>query len=65
MRRRLGIKTGGIVVAEERAGELVLRPAAVVELDTYTDDEIAGWDREDRLDPAEKEKILRKAGRNR
>ncbi|MBE0568832.1 MAG: AbrB/MazE/SpoVT family DNA-binding domain-containing protein [Deltaproteobacteria bacterium] len=65
MRRRLGIKTGGIVVAEERDGELVLRPAVVVELDAYTDEEIAGWDREDRLEPAEKEKIIRKSGRNR
>lgn len=65
IRRRLGIKAGGIVVAEERGGELVLRPAAVVELDGYTDEEIAAWDREDRLDPSEKDKILRKAGRSR
>ncbi|MEW6720276.1 MAG: hypothetical protein AB1346_07500 [Thermodesulfobacteriota bacterium] len=52
-------------MAEERGGELVLRPAAVVELDIYTDEEIAGWDRDDRLEPGEREKILRKAGRSR
>ena len=35
MRRRLGIKAGGIVVVEDRDGELVIRPAAVVELAAY------------------------------
>ena len=34
MRKRLGIKAGGVLVVEDRKGELVLRPAAVVELDT-------------------------------
>ncbi len=65
MRKRLGIKSGGVLVAEERKGELVLRPAAVVELDTYTDEEVSRWDREDRLSPAEKSVILKKVGRRR
>jgi AbrB family looped-hinge helix DNA binding protein len=65
MRRRLGIKAGGVLVAEERKGELVLRPAAVVELDTYTDDEISMWDREDLLSPGERSRILKKTARKR
>jgi AbrB family looped-hinge helix DNA binding protein len=63
MRRRLGIKAGGVVVVEDRDGELVIRPAAVVELAAYSDEEIAGWDREDRLAPGERVRILKKAGR--
>jgi AbrB family looped-hinge helix DNA binding protein len=65
LRRRLGIKAGGILVAEDREGELVLRPAAVVELDTYTDEEISRWDREDRISPDERSRIRRKVGRKR
>lgn len=65
MRRRLGIKAGGVLVVEDRKGELVLRPAAVVELDTYTDEEISRWEREDRLAPGERPRILKKLGRKR
>lgn len=63
MRRRLGIKAGGVVVVEDRGGELVIRPAAVVELAAYSDEEIAAWDRADRLAPEERARILKKAGR--
>jgi AbrB family looped-hinge helix DNA binding protein len=65
MRRRLGIKGGGVLVAEERKGELVLRPAAVVELDTYTDEEISTWDSEDRLSTGERSRVLKKLSRKR
>jgi antitoxin PrlF len=44
LRKRLGIEPGGLVVVEERSGELVLRPATVVELETYSDEDIARWD---------------------
>ena len=65
MRRRLGIKAGGVLVVEDRKGELVLRPAAIVELDTYTEEEIARWERDDRLVPGERSRILKKLGRKR
>ena len=65
MRRRLGIKAGGVLVVEDRKGKLVLRPAAIVELDTYTEEEIARWEREDRLAPGERSRILKKLGRKR
>jgi len=56
-------KAGGVVVVEDRDGELVIRPAAVVELAAYSDEEIAAWDREDRIAPEEKTRILKKVGR--
>ena len=54
IRKRLGIKPGGMVVLEERNGEVVLRPAVVVGIETYTDADIAWWDKEDRLDKTER-----------
>jgi antitoxin PrlF len=54
MRKRLGIEAGGVLIAEEREGDIVLRPAAVLEIETYSDADIARWDAEDRLDDAER-----------
>jgi AbrB family looped-hinge helix DNA binding protein len=65
MRRRLGIKAGGVLVVEDRKGELVLRQATVLELGTYTDEEISRWEREDRLAPGERSRIMKKLGRKR
>lgn len=60
MRKKLGIQPGGVLIAEDRNGELVLRPAAVLEIETYTDADIAQWDKEDQLSPAEKAAIMKK-----
>ena len=57
MRKRLGIEAGGIVIAEVREGDIVLRPAAVLEIETYSDADIAHWDAEDRLDDAERQAV--------
>ena len=57
MRKRLGIEAGGVLIAEEREGDILLRPAAVLEIDTYSDADIARWDAEDRLDEAERTAI--------
>ncbi len=62
LRRRLGIKPGGVVIAEERDGELVLRPAVVVEMKVYSDTDITEWDEKDRLDDAERAAILKRLG---
>ncbi len=53
MRKRLGIKPGDVLIVEERGSELVLRPAAVIELDTYSDEQITAWDQEDQLSEME------------
>jgi AbrB family looped-hinge helix DNA binding protein len=60
MRKKLGIRPGGVLIVEDRDGELVLRPAAVLEIETYTNADIARWDKEDQLAPAEKAVIMKK-----
>ena len=58
MRKHLGIAPGSAVIVEERDGELMVKPAAVVEIDTYSDAQIAEWDREDALSADERRRIL-------
>ncbi len=59
VRKRLGIQSGGIVTIEEKDNVVVLRPAAVVEIETYSDEEIARWDKEDRLEPTVRNALLK------
>jgi len=60
VRKRLGIQSGGIVTLEERDNVVVLRPAAVVEIETYSNEDIAQWDKEDRQEPAERNALLKR-----
>jgi len=61
VRKRLGIQSGGVVTLEEKDNVVVLRPAAVVEMETYSDEEVARWDKEDRLEPAERNALLKRS----
>ncbi|MBI5634942.1 MAG: AbrB/MazE/SpoVT family DNA-binding domain-containing protein [Nitrospirae bacterium] len=61
IRKRAGISEGGTVIIEDRGNELVLRPAAVFEIEMYTDRQIEDWDKADRLTPTEKASLLKKA----
>jgi AbrB family looped-hinge helix DNA binding protein len=63
LRHRLGIREGGIITLEERSGALILRPAAVVELTMYTDEDISRWDADDALGDAEKRRIRKRVAR--
>jgi len=63
IRKRLGIQSGGIVIVEDRDKEVVLRPAAVIEIETYSDADITRWDKEDRLPSAERDAILKRLGK--
>ena len=58
MRKRLGIAPGSAVIIEERNGEVALTPAAVLEIERYSDEQIAQWDSEDKLTSAERKRIL-------
>ena len=49
VRKRLGIKTGDVLILEDRGGEIVLKPGVVIETQYYRDQEIAQWDDADRL----------------
>jgi antitoxin PrlF len=60
IRKRLGIQSGGIVTIEEKESGVVLKPAAVVEIETYSDADIAQWDKEDRLKPTERNALLKR-----
>ncbi|MCP4408783.1 MAG: AbrB/MazE/SpoVT family DNA-binding domain-containing protein [Gammaproteobacteria bacterium] len=60
LRKRLGIKPGDVIIMEDRNGEIILKPAAVLEIELYTDVQIERWDEEDRLESSERERILRK-----
>ncbi|MFM7268289.1 MAG: AbrB/MazE/SpoVT family DNA-binding domain-containing protein [Cyanobium sp.] len=60
MRRHLGIAPGGAVIVEECDGELRLKPAAVLEVESYSDAQIEEWDRADALSADERQAILQR-----
>ncbi len=60
IRNKLGLVAGDTLIAEERNGELILRPATVLEIELYRDEDIARWDEEDRLDPQTRRRIVDK-----
>lgn len=43
IRKKYGMDEGSVLVAEDRNGEIVLKPAAVYEIDYYTDEQIKEW----------------------
>lgn len=45
MRKRLGIKGEGQVIAEETEGGVVLKPGAAFPIEMYTDERVAEFDR--------------------
>ena len=57
LRKRLGIKGGDLVILEERGHEIVLKPGVVVQVDYYSDAQVAEWDRHDRLTDKERQQI--------
>jgi antitoxin PrlF len=57
LRKRLGIAPGDVLIVEDRDGELVFKPAAVLEVERYTDEQIAEWDRNDTLSDDERARI--------
>lgn len=62
LRKRLGLKTGDVVILEDRGSEIVLKPGVVIESQYYSDAEIAVWDKADRLSERERARILDRLG---
>jgi len=60
LRKRLGLKARDTVIAEVRKGELILRPSTALEVETYSEENIARWDEQDRLDGQTRQKIVEK-----
>ena len=61
LRKKMGISGGGVVTVEDQGGRLVLVPAAVMEVDMYTDEQVRHWVRADTFAPGEKHKLERRA----
>ena len=57
-RKRFGIKCGDVVILEDRGSEIVLKPGIVLEVQHYSDDQIARWDADDSLDDEERATIV-------
>ena len=62
LRKRLGLKTGDVLILEDRGNEIVLKPGVVIETQYYRDEEIAEWDQADRLSDRERARILDQLG---
>ena len=58
LRKRLGIRSGDVVILEERGNEVVLKPAIVLEVQNYSDEQIAEWDAEDKLSDQERSQLV-------
>ena len=62
LRKRLGLKTGDVLILEDRGNEIVLKPGVVIETQYYRDEEIAEWDEADRLSGRERARVLNQLG---
>ena len=62
LRKRLGLKTGDVLILEDRGSEIVLKPGVVIETQYYNDEAIAEWDQADRLSGRERARIRNQLG---
>jgi AbrB family looped-hinge helix DNA binding protein len=58
LRKQLGIEPGMALIVEAHDGALTLKPAAVMAIEHYSDEQIARWDSEDVLSEDERKRIL-------
>lgn len=64
IRKRVGIQEGSSVIIEDRGNEIVLKPAAVFEIEMYSGKQIAEWESADRMGADEKAAILKRLKRS-
>lgn len=62
LRKRFGLQRGGAVILEEHDNRLVIKPAAVLEIEMYADSQIAEWDTEDLLDDNKRSSVINRFG---
>lgn len=65
LRKRFGLQHGGAVILEEHNNELIIKPAAVLEIEMYADSQVAQWDAEDQLDDNQRSAILNRLAKSR
>ena len=58
IRKHLGIKGGDVMLLNDHGGEITLRSGITIEIQHYSDEQIAQWDANDQLEPQEKARIL-------
>ena len=58
LRKRLGIKSGDVMILEDRGNEVVLKPGVVLEVQYYSDEQIKQWDSDDKLSDQERNQII-------
>ncbi len=47
IRKKYGINEGSVLIAEDRNGEIILKPATIIEVEYYTDEQIQEWSTND------------------
>lgn len=58
LRKRFGIKSGDVLILEDRGNEIVLKPGVVLEIQYYSDEQIAEWSAADALTEQERSHII-------
>jgi hypothetical protein len=58
MSETLVVSSRGVVILEDRGNEVVLKPGIVLEVQPYSDEQVAQWDAEDELSDRERARIL-------
>ena len=59
MRKKLGIRGRDVLVLEDRGHEIGLTPGAVVQIDYFSDEQVAEWNREDQLTDEDRQHIVK------
>ena len=56
--KHFGIRSGDVLILEEHGSEIVLKPGMMLEVQHYSDDQVAQWNADDGLDDRERARIL-------
>ena len=62
LRKRFGIKSGDLLILDDRGNEIVLIPGVVPEVQCYSNEQVAEWDAADRLSKRDRTRILDQVG---
>jgi len=60
LRKSLGLRGNSVLTAEQVGGKIVLTPAMVIEMESYSEEQIAEWNRADALKENERSRLLGK-----
>ncbi len=55
----MGINSGDVIILEGHGSQIVLKPGIALEIDHYSDEQIAQWDIEDKLSEDERHELAK------